>query len=243
MMRCTLAVTVLLFAAPLLAQEERLLLPIFTPPVDGAFGAEFHTSATVANLGRSPMSLSGLAFNCAIVLSCNATPGRIDLASERVLRAEELAYNGAPGRFIFVQKGDLEQLSMSLRVHDITRELLNFGTEIPIVRESEFVKDKIVFPFVPGFPYYRNTLRIYAASPVDVLVSAGSQPTTRVSLTGGNSPFEPAYGVFTNFRPGGWQRVTIQVDQGGAGDPVPIWAFITVTNNETQAITTITPRP
>lgn len=243
MMRCTLAVTAMLLAAPLLAQDERLLLPIFTPPVDGAFGAEFHTSATVANLGRSPMSLFGLAYNCAIIVSCPQAPDRIDLPAERVLRAEEIAYNGAPGRFVFVPKSDLDNLSMSLRVHDVTREELNFGTEIPIVRESEFVKDNIVFPFVPGFPWYRNTLRIYAASPVDVLVSAGSQPTTRVSLTGGSTPFEPAYGVFTNFRPGGWQRVTIQVDQGGATDPVPIWAFITVTNNQTQAITTITPRP
>jgi hypothetical protein len=242
MMRCTLAVTAMLLAAPLFAQDnqnERLLLPIFTPPVAGAFGAEFHTSVTIANTSDTVLSLSGLEYDCNVVLSCLQTPGRIDMAPERVLTSETLVPNGGPGRFVYVPKSDLERLSMSLRIHDVTREDLNFGTEMPIVRESEFVTDRIVFPLVPVFPWYRNTLRIYAASPVDVMVKAGAQPAVRISLTGAVDSFDPAYAVFTNFKGTGLARVTIQaVDQH-----VPIWAFITVTNNQTQAITTITTRP
>jgi hypothetical protein len=49
--------------------------------------------------------------------------------------------------------------------------------------------------------------------------------------------FSPAYGVFTDFPIGDEPvRVSIDADQ-------PIWAFISVTNNETQMITTITPQP
>jgi hypothetical protein len=243
MMRCTLAVAAMLLAAPLFAQNERLLLPIFTPPVGGAFGAEFHTDVTVGNHSNTVLSLSGLAYDCDVIISCPPTPNRIDLQPERVLRSDELVHNGAPGRFVFVPKADLERLSMSLRVHDITREELNFGTEIPIVRESEFVNGPIVFPLVPDFPWYRNTLRIYAASPVNVLVKAGSQPAVRIALTGAADEFDPAYAIFNHFRGGGWARVTVQVDQPAHATPVPIWAFITVTNNQTQAITTITPRP
>jgi hypothetical protein len=246
MMRCTLAVTAMLLAAPLFAQDdqsERLLLPIFTPPVAGAFGSEFHTSVTIANPSDTVLSLSGLEYDCNVILSCPQTPDRIDMAPERVLTSEALVPNGAPGRFVFVPKGDLDRLSMSLRIHDVTREDLNFGTEMPIVRESEFVTGRIVFPLVPVFPWYRNTLRIYAASPVDVMVKAGAQPAVRISLTGAVDPFDPAYAVFTNFKGVGLARVTVQaVDQHDV-TPVPIWAFITVTNNQTQAITTITTRP
>ena len=243
MMRCTLAVTAMLLAAPLFAQNERLLLPIFTPPVAGAFGAEFHTDVTVGNLGKAVLSLSGLAYDCAVIISCPATPNRIDLPADRVLRSDEVVHNGAPGRFVFVPKEDMDRLSMSLRVHDVTREELNFGTEMPIVRESEFVNGPIVFPLVPDFSFYRNTLRIYAASPVDVLVKAGSQPAVRLHLTGAADQFDPAYAVFNHFRGAGFARVTITVDQPDNATPIPIWAFITVTNNQTQAITTITPRP
>ena len=244
MMRCILAVTAMLLAAPLFAQDdqnERLLLPIFTPPVAGAFGAEFHTSVTIANTSDTVLSVSGLEYDCDVILSCPQTPDRIDMAPERVLTSETLVPNGGPGRFVFVPKSDLDRLSMSLRIHDVTREDLNFGTEMPIVRESEFVTGRIVFPLVPVFPWYRNTLRIYAASPVDVLVKAGAQPAVRISLTGAADQFDPAYAVFTNFKGKGLARVTIETV--GNATPVPIWAFITVTNNQTQAITTITTRP
>ena len=247
MMRCTLAVTAMLLAAPLFAQDdqkERLLLPIFTPPVAGSFGSEFHTSVTIANTSDAALSLSGLEYDCNVILSCAAqTPHRIDMAPERVLTSEALVPNGAPGRFVFVPKSDLDRLSMSLRIHDVTREDLNFGTEMPIVRESEFVTGRILFPLVPVFPWYRNTLRIYAASPVDVLVKAGSQPAVRISLTGAADEFDPAYAVFTNFKGVGLARVTVQAVDEHDVTPVPIWAFITVTNNQTQAITTITTRP
>lgn len=243
-LRCTLAVAAMLFAAPLLAQDdERLLLPIFTPPVNGAFGAEFHTDVTVGNHGRAVLSLSGLAYDCDIIISCPPTPNRIDMQPERVLRSEELVHNGGPGRFVFLQKEDLSRLTMSLRVGDVSRDALNLGTEMPIVRESEFVTDRIVFPLVPVFPWYRSALRIYAASPVDVLVKAGTQPTVRIHLTGAADQFDPAYAVFTNFKGVGLARVTVEVDQQDSETPVAIWAFITVTNNQTQAITTITPRP
>lgn len=243
MMRCTLAVTAMLFAAPLFAQNERLLLPIFTPPVGGAFGAQFHTDVTVGNLGKTVLSLSGLAYDCDVIISCPDTPNRIDLPAERVLRSDDVVHNGAPGRFVFVPTEDMDRLSLSLRVLDVTGEDKNFGTEMPIVRESEFVKDRIVFPLVPVFPWYRIALRIYAASPVDVLVKAGSQQAVHLRLTGAVDPFDPAYAVFTTFKGVGWARVTVEVDQANNETPVPIWAFITVTNNQTQAITTITPRP
>ena len=244
-MRSILAVTAILLAAPLLAQNERILLPVFTEPVDGAFGSKFYTSAIVANTGDTVLTLLGLTFDCGIQSFCHG-PDELTMEPGRVFRSGELIFNGTPGRFVLVPKNDLPRLSMNLRVQDNSREELNFGTEMPIVRESEFVTGRIVFPMVHvAYQYFRNTLRIYAERPVDVLVTVGEQPPVRIALTGATDLFDPAYGVFTDFPHvlGKQIPVIVEVDPSGLTTPVPIWAFITVTNNQTQVITTITPRP
>jgi hypothetical protein len=140
-------------------------------------------------------------------------------------------------------------------VHDVTRDAQNFGTEIPIVRESDFRANRIVLVGVPTDARFRNTLRVYGDSPVDVLVTVGNQAPVRLKMTGGitfpiiNFPdfSVPAYVAFSNFPTGiGTVRVTIEAEPGFLQplQPLesPIWAFITVTNNDTQAISTITPQ-
>jgi hypothetical protein len=165
--------------------------------------------------------------------------------------------NGAPGRFVFAPVDAVGSLPMNLRVFDVTRADENFGTEIPIVRESQFATNVFTLVGVPADPRFRNTLRIYSDMPGEVLVTVGNLPPVRVELEGGFSLgnldpddlFTPAYGAFTNFPTSGAPvRVTVEAD-----DPILIisllpferklWGFITVTNNDTQAITTITPHP
>lgn len=61
-------------------------------------------------------------------------------------------------------------------------------------------------------------------------------------------PFHPSYAAFTDFPnpatfPGDKFTVLVGIARGPGNvipPPTPLWAFITVTNNETQHITTIT---
>lgn len=59
-MKCSIAVAaVLLLAAPLFAETERVLLPIFSLPVFGAHGSQFHTELYIgAVCGSSPIPIS-----------------------------------------------------------------------------------------------------------------------------------------------------------------------------------------
>lgn len=250
---------VALVAGALLAQEptpsERVLLPILTPPVHGAFGSEFHTDLRIANESDDLVVLFGLDGNeCLPICLPGLFPLTLD-ANEEV-GPEAIELSGTPGRFIFVASDQVDSLSMNLRVHDVTRGGLNFGTEIPIVRESEFRTNNISFVGVPTDPRFRNTLRIYSESPADVLVTVGNQAPVRVTLTGGftfpggidlSQLFKPAYAAFTNF-PTGSAPVRVTVEREVLFLPLfpieaPLWAFITVTNNDTQVISTITPQP
>jgi hypothetical protein len=260
--RFTSFLAAVLVAAPLVAQtptpSERILLPILTPPVNGAFGSIFHTELRIANDSDEAVLLIGLESDrCTpICFPGGLFPYLLDAGAETEPGDVEL--NGSPGRFVYVAADQVRDLSMNLRVHDITRGAQNFGTEIPIVRESEFRKNRIVLVGVPTDARFRNTLRIYGEMPVDVLITVGDLPAVRTKLVGGISfpggigisipDFsKPAYAAFSSFPTGaGTVRVIIEADPDFV-TLLPIetqlWAFVTVTNNETQAISTITPQP
>lgn len=231
---------------------ERVLLPILSPPVNGAFGAQFHTDLRIANKGNTDwLEVFGVREPCPLpVPDCTIEWDKpIEVARDAEKNPEQVEYNGTPGRFVFVTKQELSSLAMNLRVYDVTRAALNFGTEIPVVRETEFVNDRIVLTGVPTDPRFRNTLRIYAKDAFWAHVKVGDRPSQRIRVEPQQPVdlFQPAYAIFNDFPIGDAPvRVTIDAEpdfQTVLPVETPFWAFITVTNNDTQVITTITPQP
>jgi len=243
---------------------ERILLPLLTPPVRGAFGSEFHTTFEAWNANPESIALVyGLESECPVCLVIPIPPER--LIDSPIPVFPESGFDsplfgppipsGTPGRFIYVTDDDARHLATSLRVHDITRSALNLGTEIPVVRERELVtSEKLVLTNVPIDSRFRNTLRIYAVDAADVVVtfiSGGafglSQRIRRtVHLQAGRHLFEPAFATLSDFPTfvTNSTPITVTLEQSvpDGGTPTAMWAFLSVTNNETQAITTITPQ-
>lgn len=231
---------------------ERLLLPLFLPPVHGRYGSEFHTDVRFAPTGSDAVSVYGLDI-CTPDVVCiqprPLNPVRID----QEMVTSEFVLSGAPGRFLYVHPDQVQRLSANLRVHDVSRAMLNFGTEIPIVREREFTEGydhPIALLNVPTDPSYRNTLRIYGTGPELVNVrmdGAGVTIERQVQMRPGFDIFDPAYAEFTDFPvASGPLRVTVRIINDTPITLPPayrLWAFISVTSNETQMITTITPQP
>lgn len=229
---------------------ERLLLPVFTPAMQGAFGAEFHTDLRIANHGvAGVVDVFGLRLQCRVLCPTIPPDKPLGIPSVWEIQPGDLIQDGAPGKFIYVRKAELDALAMNLRVHDVTRDDLNFGTEIPIVRENEFLLNRVVLVGVPTDPHFRNTLRIYGDTSFTAHVKVGNREPVRVRVEHATPTdiFLPAYGVFSDFPTDGFPvRVTIDVEPDI--HPIlpidtPIWAFLTVTNNDTQMISTITPQP
>jgi hypothetical protein len=232
-------------------ENERVLLPTFTPPVDGALGSKFVTEFRAANKSTDqPVRIWGLSHSCTGV--CPAVvpdPQRdsIEIARGGELAPADVVYNGTPARFLYIPNGDFDHVWMNLRVYDSSRTAQNFGTEIPIVRDRDLVRNHpIVFAGVPNGGIQRSTLRIYAANAmtVKVLINAGDVASLRdVTLQpGANSSF-PAYAQIGDL-PDGIGPMRITITPPGPGEPgfyTPFWAFVSVTNNDTQLITTIRP--
>ena len=228
---------------------ERILLPLLTGPVRGAFGSEFHTVflADTSRFQGGRVAIYGLSEACPPPPRVCATP---DPTAPLMLPSAEVGPlrvipSGTPGRFIYVPDAQLPYLSLHLRVQDVTRAFLNFGTEMPIVGEHEFASAPLVLLGVPLDERFRNTLRLYSTQPISLRVTVEDQVPVNVQLTPGRNIFEPAYAVFTQF-PTGMGTVKVSVEPTPALLPVvppAYWGFIAVTNNETQVITTITPGP
>lgn len=224
---------------------NRILLPLFLPPIKGAFGSEFHTQLRMANSSASERTyVFGIEPFCilsaCIPLDNSEFPALIE---ENGAVDPDIEYTGKPGRFLYIANSAPDVFA-NLRVFDASRSAFNFGTEIPVIREHEFIRGPIKLLGVPLDPRFRNTLRIYALEAVPVVVNFGNE-SHPVTLRAGLNLFEPAYGEFNLFPVGtGTVDVTIApVLPPVVGiEPPPMWAFVSVTNNDTQLITTISPQ-
>ena len=217
---------------------ERILLPVLTPPVKGAYGSRFETTFSAFNTSNQMIPIEGLTQFC--VTLCPVNP--VEVEPTRDLREDVLLdLTGTPGRFIYLRRSQAESLAMNLRVQDVSREALNFGTEIPIVRWSEVRPGPITLTGVPLDVRFRQALRIYSTEAAEVRVTVGDVVRT-ISLTGA-SRYSPAYAVFSDFPQSDTEGTTLTTVVIEPVNPnAKIWAFVAVTNNETQAITTVTPQ-
>ena len=238
---------------------ERVLLPIFTPPVQGGHGSEFRTDFRAKNLYENDHILTfGLIENCPIAPNCTwPSDLGFTFGHGKELRPDDVIPWGEPGIFMYVPTEDAASLALQLRVYDVSRDATNFGTEIPVVREHEmFVDEEIVLLGVPTDPRFRNTLRIYATEPTVVTLEIHSEELNgmtqerQVSLVrNASNAFVPAYAQIGDLPVGaGPLRLRIRVAAPPPiGSPViapppAVWAFVTVTNNDTQHITVISPQ-
>jgi hypothetical protein len=242
------------FTGALEESFERLLLPVFTPPIHGAFGSEFRTQLNVRLAKGDRAELHGVHFEC-IVLCVQRPDSPVVLTTDNPdLDAEHIERTGTPGAFVYVPKTQANRLSMNLRAFDVSRASDSFGTQLPIVRSDAFTKgyeDKIVIVGIPSDPKFRSHLRIYSAgtTPARVLVEMSNGyaffPLRQLEIPAGASALQPGYVDFTDFPVNdGTVRVEIRYahDQNTTLPAPELWAFVSVTNNETQHITTITPR-
>jgi hypothetical protein len=235
---------------------DPILFPIFSPPVHGQSGSEFRTTARLWNKGLSTVTFYGLDTLCTLI------DPPIDPSVQYPLHPRSPTLNlfpecsQAPARLFYVPRGDTS-FAASLRVWEVSRQSENHGVEIPVVYRKDFSQESIALLDVPNDPKFRLTLRIYGLNRgtdfVNVTIASSNNQVGvlhQLPLLHSSDPFVPSYTVFTDFPPRAVidseeLTVLVEVPRGPGGVVIPgsaIWAFITVTNNETQHITTVTPQ-
>ena len=227
-------------ATPDRALFERVLIPVlFNGP--GAFGSQWATEVELLNRTAMPLVWLPRVSESLPAVAYNAT------------ESLESAGNHLAGLVLFLPRGYDVRFGAVFR--DLSREASQWGTELPIVREGEF-EPTVVLLNVPFDSRYRLQLRVYGIEgfTFGARVSAsqeGALLTKELAVQGActvrdepcNSN-QPAYGSMD--LGGAFPLLTGRVQLTVSAAPFDytrrIWAFVTVTNNVTQQVTTITPQ-
>lgn len=235
-------------ALPVAAQEtEQLLLPVEPSVTHCAAFAQFVTRLVVYNRNERPVRLQ-----CAGDACGEVSP----VAGRQVEGGESAAYP----TFLYVPKSDSANLGMSLLVESSD---MNHGSreveELPIARMSDFRDSKLTMVGLRLEPGYRQALRVFGLDGTfgAVMVRAyGLEsnvllyeeeyflwPLTEERTADGR-PLRPSMSLACDlFAEVPWlngQYVRVEIDPVTPG--TKIWAFISVTNNQTQHFYTIVPR-
>lgn len=220
---------------------DRVLLPVFIPVTPGAFDSQFISRFTVMNKSAQPLEVFGARFPCFVSCPESETPVATINAEEPIAN---ILQTGHPGTFLYVPKGRENDFAGTLRVQDLSRQAETWGTEVPIVRDRDFTDGTLNLLDVPLKEGFRETLRVYSTTKGLVRArvfatgdNAGLLADTIVPLRAPQSIHDPAYGELGLYIAGDVGRVEIEPLTPG----LRYWAFVSVTNNETQHITTITP--
>jgi hypothetical protein len=255
-----LALSLLLTFSAFSETYERLLLPLVITDltVPGAFGSQWTTELTIQNASDETVLIDPV--SCTLLVSpCppfGLAPHEVWRFGLKTLASEPVAFGtGDRTNFVYVPAAAAGNIHFGLVAKDVSRLAQTFGTELPVVRASEFRTTTMSLLNVPVQPPFRSRLRMYQAAltPVSVRVRvfdlrASTAITDRiVELSAAarivhDHPLVPGYAELGEILDDavrlGLDTVRVEID------PVnePVWAFISVTNNETQQVTLVTPQ-
>jgi hypothetical protein len=257
---------VLLAASALYAAEidrakfEGLLIPVpIVPefaPLPGANGSRWTSQLAMRNGGAADaVVFSGEDAKCLLIICEPPAPPPPSIKPNGF----QLGSGGSPGSILYVQKDQADFFAYSLRVRDLSRTTENEGTEIPVVREAELRSRPIHLLNVPINTHSRAALRLFETS-----VASGVTPTanvtatltlvpalrftTRVELTRHQSfndfVTKPGYFAIDDLRTALGLPADAPLGYDIEVEPLNYtgWAYIAVTNNQTQLVTAIAPK-
>jgi hypothetical protein len=238
-----------------LAQSEftgRLLLPIvLIEPVRGAHGSHWSSDLWIYNGGTDVVRLD---YECQI--TC---PGPIQLAPGTAMRNLRVLKRFAlPGGYLRFSPAS-SVLEVSLHVRDESRLLETWGTEVPVVRDGEFLAGIRSLVPIPTGERERVHLRFYtrdegmradfrlrifsladrahANSEVRLLGERVLSGIPATSIDPGYAELVLSAGEFPMIPTAELVRVEVE-----PLDPnVRYWMFAAITNNDTQQVTLVTP--
>lgn len=240
------------------AGYETLLLPIYLDGrVNGANGTQWQTDLWVRNGNATNATLAP--WDCPAGQICPAV-----FPLTKVLSAGESMHNlpaffrpptANPARLLYVSRAEAEAMQFQLRFSDASRSTQNSGTELPVIHEEELFAGTATLLNVPVESKFRILLRVFdvALTESQFRVTIYAQETgtgntvlqtrdlTATSSDSGDFRLTPGYaqlgieGLDVNQK-----AVRIEVTPLTAGSR--FWTFASITNNDTQLVTLVTPQ-
>ena len=267
MRKLVIAVSMILAAQTVSAGKPRVLLPLYIAhQTPGAFGSLWVSQFTVHNGSATGSYIIdwcvALGPNEGCAANLNSDEELVPGETETVLPARyPVPQVPVAGAILLISTeadsvNDLlaNNLAFNLRVVDMSRTATAAGTEMPVVRESQFRTSTINLLNIPVDSRFRLALRMFEMNlslakfnvrifdqATNALLSERSVTTT----TGGVPPhgFTPAFAELDDIATGSAAQTTqlrIEIEPLESGSAS--WAYVSITNNDSQQITLVTPQ-
>ncbi len=220
-----------------------VLIPLNPGHLAGAFDTDWRTTVWVHNSS-----------DIDAVINC---PSDLDQCSKiKAHSTIELQnpWTSTPGPFflriragIITPGPSADGVWVEMRTADVGTSARSAGTEIPLARPSDFRAGTLILPHVPVNNHSRLRLRVYGSSNGSATIrgigSTSGQPLVASTLTLAGNDGNLAGARFPSYAE---QLLSTPI---GADDSMrieitstsSIWAFITVTDNDSQQFTVIAP--
>lgn len=237
--------------------HERILIPIYIEgQAPGAHGSLWVTRLVGYNAWHEPIQVTQYAGRCAILCPpIDDVPPNSSFTDGAIAFSMDAGRSGT-GSFVHIYQIYSQWITFNLRVQDLSRQALTWGTELPVVRESEAFVDTLRLLNIPTDSRFRVAIRVYDFEPANgdhharLRVLSGNNQLlaeTTVALVPslGSQDGLPGYAQLTDLVASFPQIAaseTVRVEITPITLGLRFWAFASVTNNETQHVTTVTPQ-
>jgi len=241
---------------------EPVLFPIASFDSGGAFQSAWRAEATAASSAQGGGFLFPQLYNCQIQCDRRPALGYAIQPDRSVAVGFLSAQGGGPGRVLYSSPEELTDLHFQHRVYDVSRRANNYGTELPVIRKKELITRDAHLLNIPTDNRFRSTMRIYdpANKPgarvriryysmvSDTLLHESEHTLEQAAPIGYpelDLPARPAYlqlDSLTTLFPALSQVERFRVEIEPLTPGLRYWAFVSITNNETQHVTTVTPQ-
>jgi hypothetical protein len=231
------------------AQTQKVLLPVvIEKPIPGAFGSIWSTDVSVLSRGNPSFVIGG-------VLICHTGQCNFgeNLVPNQTYRQPPIPMAaGTLGKFAIVPSDRLQDVTIDLRVVDLSRTSTSRGTHVPVVPESAAARTPIeLLAIATGAPF-RSLLRIYDFDPDpshSVLVTAfrdndgGDLVLDRRTLAFRQPPDPSQYPGYAELDLSYLATTApeVRIEVAPASDGLRFWAMVSTTNNDTQHVTITSP--
>jgi hypothetical protein len=248
------------------ADHVRFLVPIVAKNVPGAFGSSWTADTWFHYRGMTDaeMTPTPFCFGIPCIDTLLVEPGRAPMRFQR-------RFPGELAVLVHVDAAHAQEFQFASRIRDVSRSDRWAGSAVPVIREDAMTTATLRLLDVPVDAVFRNILRVYALPDVpqaEVEIRYYRMPDfdgTSVDLTPvllrtdrlqlhespnnallrslGLPVLFPFLGQVPNLQDfaelGGGEPIWIEVISVTPG--LRFWAMVSITNNETQQVTLVTP--
>ena len=227
---------------------EEIIIPIAFKPLSAAFGTRWVSDISVYNDSDDSVAIDPEI--CSGLIPPHICESIRRVPSHSSMRIEPWSvYADDPSMSLFPPADHAGNLHFTVRLRETSRDPDGPGTEIPVLRTRDFQQQRVWLPSIPTSTRFRATLRVFTiAEVVNVRVRDNAtgellseRQATRYHPTDGGS-----FGTltFSDLLESAVVRAhdKVRIEVESVREHWPIWAMVTLTDNESQRVQIFTPQ-